>query len=29
MKHEQLENNYGQHHPDFQGEVATAFSGKR
>jgi len=29
MTLEPLEQNYGHHHPDFQGEVATAFSGKR
>jgi len=29
MTLEQLENNYGHHRPDFQGEVPTAFSGKR
>jgi integrase len=28
MTLEQLETNYGHHHSDFQGEVATAFSGK-
>jgi integrase len=29
MTLEQLENGYGHHHPDFQEEAASAFSGKR
>jgi integrase len=29
MTVEQLEANYGHHHPDFQGEAAEAFGGRR
>jgi hypothetical protein len=29
MTVEQLEANYGRHHPDFQEEAAEAFSGRR
>jgi hypothetical protein len=29
MTVEQLEANYGHHHPDFQEEAAEAFSGRR
>ena len=29
MTLEQLENGYGHHHPDFQGEAAEAFGGRR
>jgi hypothetical protein len=29
MTLEQLQDNYGRHHPDFQEEAAEAFSGRR
>jgi hypothetical protein len=29
MTLEQLQDNYGHHHPDFQEEAAEAFSGRR
>jgi hypothetical protein len=29
MTVEQLEENYGHHHPDFQNEAAQAFGGRR